>query len=68
MRFWKIKRWIGIKLGRICPRCHADLKLVYTCGICGRGGVPIQTVRAQPPRLKRVTYAEIRRKWDDSIP
>ena len=65
MRIWKLKRWIRIKLGLDCARCHAELKLVHGCGICGRGGMPIQTYRAQPPRMKRVTFQDGELKEND---
>ena len=51
MRWWKIKRWWDIKTGKVCPKCHADLWRVATCGMCGKGGIvtpPGQ--RAAPPR------------------
>jgi hypothetical protein len=50
MKWWKIKLWFGIKRGRTCPTCHADLWRVITCGICGKGGAPyIIGKRVAPP-------------------
>lgn len=33
---WDLKRWWIKFVGAECPKCHADLRRVYTCGICGR--------------------------------
>lgn len=36
MSYWKIMRRLRIWLGIQCPTCHADLRLVATCGICAK--------------------------------
>jgi hypothetical protein len=32
MSYWRIMRAIRIWLGIQCPTCHADLRIVATCG------------------------------------
>jgi hypothetical protein len=34
----RARRWWHIKRGIVCATCHADLRLVATCGMCGRKG------------------------------